>query len=362
MKKTILIIFAAFILALGLDAAVSSGRRGVPGIVNMITEIDFSFSSNSIANRTTSMHGLAQALDGNAAHVEFGNGVWGAINNGSISGFFTTLKGGTGVSVNNQWQAFNALARGDPAFDAAVDGDTLIFNGTLGRWEQVLKGDDGDVMTIVDGKVGWGGVPKIDVSTEGFGNVTSDPVGDTSAIIFRIPYYNGEKEGTKIAPSQAFVDDLGNMTVHDFQATGAVQINGSLTVQGHPLGGLYSGFYNPTLVPLVNCDLTGAARFNCLFSRVGDLVTVSGRVQVRAVAAGTIQFKIPLPVPCDLTAIDQVAGVGTATSPNNNPSIADETASIIAEVATDQALVTSSAPRLGLVDYTFTFSYLTQGL
>lgn len=350
MKRFAFCTVALFVLALAIDAAVSTGRRGSDALASAITEIMFSFSNNSIANRTTSMHGLAQILDGNSTHVEYGDGSWGPIQNNKITGFLQTIKGGTGISTGNQWDAFRALAQGDPTFDAPQDQDMLLYSTHVSppRWIALHKGDDGDFLSSSGGTVGWTSIPDTSHAGEGLGNVVTTPQADT---VYRLAAYTGNKDGTEIYPTQIYTDSSDNLFVaNNFQVIGTVR------VYGQTLRGLNSGLYQPLVTPLVNCDRTGVVDYSATWSYVGDVVSVDGRVQIRVGASGGgSQFRIALPVPSDLAGIEDLSGLFTTVGPANAM-----TAPIVSEVTANNALFSFSYPTATATVVTFTYHFAYQ--
>lgn len=77
-----------------------------------------------------------------------------------------------------------------------------------------------------------------------------------------------------------------------------------------------SGTYTPTYTGVDNCDSVSA--FECQWLRVGNVVTVSGIVNVDATnAASGVRFRATLPIASSLAAARQLAGVGRGTGINS---------------------------------------------
>jgi hypothetical protein len=72
-------------------------------------------------------------------------------------------------------------------------------------------------------------------------------------------------------------------------------------------GNIDSGTYTPVATGIDNCDAVTA--YECMWLRVGNVVYVSGRVDVDATVSGDTRWSLTLPVPHDLTAIGDLAGV-----------------------------------------------------
>lgn len=76
---------------------------------------------------------------------------------------------------------------------------------------------------------------------------------------------------------------------------------------------LASGTYTPTLTPIAN--ITGSTAYSCQYMRVGNVVSVSGRIDVQATASGSqTHLGISLPIPSAFTAATQCGGTACAAS------------------------------------------------
>lgn len=87
--------------------------------------------------------------------------------------------------------------------------------------------------------------------------------------------------------------------------------------------------YTPTLTSVTN--VAASTAFPCQYLRVGNVVTVSGKVDVDPTAIGQVQLGISLPVPTSLSN-DYECG-GTAFT----PAVAGQGAAIYADSANDRA-------------------------
>ena len=79
-----------------------------------------------------------------------------------------------------------------------------------------------------------------------------------------------------------------------------------------------SGYYTPTVTGLTNVD--SLTRYECTWTQIGSIVTVAGRIDVDPTASGDTRWSLSLPVPNDLTAIGDLAGVASRrTSSDSAP-------------------------------------------
>ena len=133
----------------------------------------------------------------------------------------------------------------------------------------------------------------------------------------------------------------------------AVDIQSSLRVDSIVNDtGLAAGTYTPSLTNVANLD--GSTVYVCQYLRVGNVVTVSGRVDVNPTTTATsTQLGISLPIAVgDFTASNQLGGVASSlTSPG-------EVAGIYADTVNERAQmqwITSDTANHAML---FTFTYL----
>jgi hypothetical protein len=115
------------------------------------------------------------------------------------------------------------------------------------------------------------------------------------------------------------------------------------------------GVYTPSVSNLSN--ITSDARYSStMFTRVGNVVTVSGKIQIVPTAAGATSLDLSLPVATNNFSDDsQAAGVGMYI---NGSSFA--TARIYANNATQTVKFLYRAPDTAVADFSFSFSYTIQ--
>lgn len=114
-------------------------------------------------------------------------------------------------------------------------------------------------------------------------------------------------------------------------------------------GGGLSGTYTPTLTIVANLDAVTA--YVCQWLRVGDVVTVTGQIDVNPTAGALTTVALSLPVASALTLPTQCAGVAAA------PAIAGQVAAVLGDAVNDRALLQWTAIDLTLQAMYFTFSY-----
>lgn len=92
-----------------------------------------------------------------------------------------------------------------------------------------------------------------------------------------------------------------------------------------------SGTYTPTLTNVTNLDASSVTL--CQYMRVGNTVTVSGKITVDPTATGTVQLRLTLPIASALTQSFQVAGTAAASG------IAGQVAAILGDAANDEGFL-----------------------
>lgn len=104
-----------------------------------------------------------------------------------------------------------------------------------------------------------------------------------------------------VAPGSNLAADR-TLTVTTGDADHTINVSGLATT-----GVFADGTYTPTLTGVANVDASTA--FACQYMRVGDTVTVSGKVEVDPTAAAALtQLGISLPIASDFSAQEQCAG------------------------------------------------------
>jgi hypothetical protein len=92
---------------------------------------------------------------------------------------------------------------------------------------------------------------------------------------------------------------------------------------------LASGTYTPTLTGTSNVNASTA--YQCQYSRIGDVITVSGKIQIDPTATAATVIRISLPVTTDFANEYECAGTGALIISTN------EAASIKADVTNNEA-------------------------
>lgn len=111
---------------------------------------------------------------------------------------------------------------------------------------------------------------------------------------------------------------------------------------------IFSGVYTPQLTGLVN--VTAAKAYTSQYMRVGNVVTVSGKIDIDATNASATQLSLKLPLASSITKDYEVSG--------NGQSIIGQGFIVCADVNKKTALIKFMAKDLNLNSYSYSFTYL----
>ncbi len=192
--------------------------------------------------------------------------------------------------VNPLIARFGPIARADMAGQA---GSALVVNGT----------EDGLVFAAISG--GGGGVADGDkgqIIVSGGGLFWNLDTGAAAANLGYTPYNATNPAGYTANSSDATLLARANHTGTQVMAT----------ISDLPV--LASGTYTPTLTNVTNvaASVTDVMKY----LRVGDVVTVSGRITIDPTAAGLTRVDISLPIASNLAALRDCAGTGAREGEN----------------------------------------------
>lgn len=125
-------------------------------------------------------------------------------------------------------------------------------------------------------------------------------------------------------------NDLANYTRLYSVVTGTATVTSYVDYRSTDLAGQTdSGTYTPTLTNVANLD--GSTAYACQWLRVGNVVTVSGRVDADPTAAGAVQLGVSLPIASNLANARECAGTAVA------PGVAGLCAAVVGDATNDRA-------------------------
>jgi hypothetical protein len=118
-------------------------------------------------------------------------------------------------------------------------------------------------------------------------------------------------------------------------------------------GTLAAGTWTPTLTNVTNVTATTA--FVSYYQRVGNVVTLAGRVNMQATATGAASFRMSLPIPADFSSLSQAAGTVTTQLTG-----ATMCGAILGDTATDTLTVQINAIDTSNRAFSFVAMYTVQ--
>lgn len=154
------------------------------------------------------------------------------------------------------------------------------------------------------------------------------------------------------AADRITINSAGDITLSTGRLGGTGLHNNASGVAGTAIQYIASGTYTPVLTAVANLGASVSAV--CQFIRVGNVCTVSGRISLTPTAgANTLtQFRISLPIASIITGATQCGGGGGRQATNDI-----EAFHIVADAASDEALVSFFASSNAAAFASFTFTY-----
>ena len=147
-------------------------------------------------------------------------------------------------------------------------------------------------------------------------------------------------------------------------ATGAadvltISVTGGITIARDAVtspasndGNVFSGTYTPSLTNTTN--VAASTAYECQYMRVGNVVTVSGRINIDPTLTATAsEIGISLPIASNFSAITNLGGTGAIATTTTEVSAGG----ILADTTNDRAQFRFVAGGVTARDYGFTFTY-----
>lgn len=209
-----------------------------------------------------------------------------------------------------------------------------------------------------------GTISNVTVSATGVVTVSAGTVsnpaittsGDTNTGIFfpsadTIAFTEGGVESVRISSD-------GRLGIGNTSPACALDVNGGIqtsrtgvTSPAATDGNIFSGTYTPTLTNSIN--VTASTAYTCQYMRVGNVVTVSGRVDIDPGALQDTTLGVSLPIASNFSANENLGGtfVSQETTANKTPGV------IYADAANDRATFFFRATSAANGSFSFSFTY-----
>lgn len=223
-----------------------------------------------------------------------------------------------------------------------VDGNNLPGTMTLRRADTTVT--SGEVLGRVEFMTNDATVTTAVAQTGGYIEVKANAAFTTDAAQSNMHF------GTKSTATGAAPDDKLVLT-HDGRLYGLFLHDNAGAVTGTTNQYVASGTYTPGLTNVTN--IAASTSYKAQWIRVGNVVTVSGKVDIdTTLAAGTAsELGIALPIASNLGAENDLGGTATSDA------VASETARIKADAANNRASVVFKSISLSNDSYAYIFQY-----
>jgi hypothetical protein len=256
----------------------------------------------------------------------------------------------------------NDISAGNAAFHTRAEGSHIFYAGI-----QVGMRSNHDLLLAANNTV----YAVLSTSGRMFvgGSTTPTAVlhlaaGTTAASTAPLKFTSGNLLTAAEAGAVEFLTDKAYLTITTGAARKEVTLNDAAltsgvtpvaTTNGRLTDGLTlaSGTYTPTLTGVTNVASTTA--FTCQYMRVGNTVTVSGKVTITPTSNNTLTvLGVSLPIASNFAAEENCGGLAHTL---NNTTNAQHGASIYADATNDRATFNYYETNGVADDFTFTFTY-----
>lgn len=275
-------------------------------------------SSTSIPSFTVNAKGLITAASGNAVVAPAGTLTGTTLASNVVGSSLTSV----GTISTGTWQG-TAIADTYISSAATWNAKQAALSGT-----GLVKSTAGTISYITDNSSNWntaytysqvGHLPLAGGTLTGrLNGVVGGTAFNTAGLWLQ---GSGSTDGIAIGGVAGSYKNInvygGNLKINEITGNG-VDIGGALAVTGNiSAANLTSGTYTPTTTNVSNATSSTPTTFR--YSRIGNEVTISGRVSITSTGTGngTVAFSLPSGVTSNFTATDDATGGGNGQNSAN---------------------------------------------
>ena len=238
--------------------------------------------------------------------------------------------------------------------DALFERMRITSDGKVG----IGTASPGVSLDVVGGIRARGGVPgALGVNNNGYAfNTPGDnDTGMFSSADGQLEFYSNNGEVIRI--SSTGLVGIGNTSpTVTLDVTGGIKTSRTaVTAPATSDGNIFSGTYTPTLTNVANIDIPASTAYTFQYMRVGNVVTVSGKIDVAVTSGGFTRLNVSLPISSNFSATENCAGTAVLAAAGFSVNIP---ASISADTTSDVAQMQYWGNLTGMAQsYYLTFTY-----
>lgn len=320
-------------ITVGTGLSLSGGSlTATSGVTSATSPITLGSGVISTSMATNKLLGRSTAGTGVAEEITISTGL--SLSGGNLS---STVSGITGLTANRMPVAASATTLQDFSgltYDNPTNTINLVSGGVFKSGASVYYGPEidvtsGDLIMNITGSNG-------DIEMGATRNVNIHPSADVV-----------------INPNSQITLTGANVTLNP---TSSININpgGDFNITANLVGDITDGTYTPTLTNTTN--ITASTAFAAQYMRVGNTVTVSGRVDIDPTSATTLTvLEMSLPIASNFASTFQAGGTAFSSE------VAGLGAAISAEITNNRAVVSyTTATDVANRSFGFSFTYLVQ--